>query len=562
MNNKNKKKTIMLLILILLIIGIGYATLKSTLTIDGTTTIKNNNFIIKFANIVQKSGSIEPTTAAKIGTGETSITFDVVLEHPGDYYGFSVDVINSGSLNAEIESFEMTQLSASQQKYLTYEITYNDGTNLKVGDYLAKGKTKTINVYLGYKENPEELPSKSEQTLSFKFKLNYIESNYTNPYEGQTVSVLGDSISTLKGYIPSTNRPRYVQTEAEAVDGLLYMPYEETWWGQVINDIDAELGINDSWAGSTVSNVSTTNSGDLGPDAAMASMTRIEKLDDNGTPDLILFYGGTNDIGHSRTIGTFDSTASYATTVDTTTTVYSTFTEAYTMAILRMKYLYPDAEIVSILPTYTSSYYTNDKLAQYNEAIKVICDYYDIKYVDLRLSGMTTEHLADGIHPNATGMDYISSYITKQITTIQDAQNTITPTVRETNNTHAQNLPENLTSETNLYTALTPEVGYFNQTEWLNQVSGYEVVSITIPVVPGDKIKSSSFDAANPLQPSSKGIRVTYLKDNTIVKSLAANETYAEYSTNGYITVPEGVNTICIPWWFASDDNWANILID
>ncbi|MBE6146252.1 MAG: hypothetical protein E7171_06475 [Firmicutes bacterium] len=568
-NNENKKH-ILIILLIILILGIGYATLKTNLNILGTTTIKNNNFTIKFANIVEKEGSVTPTKAATIGSGDTSLSFDVALESPGDYYGFNVDVVNSGTLNAELESFEITELTEAQQKYLTYEVKYSNGGAVSVGDILPKKSTNTIEVLITYKENPESYPTSSEQTLSFKFEVNYVETERDNKYDGSVVSILGDSISTLKGYIPSGNRARYVQTEAEATGGLLYMPYEETWWGQVINENNMVLGINDSWAGSRVSNTSTTNSGDYGPDAAMASMTRLQKLDDNGTPDLILFYGGTNDIGGAVTMGTFDPTASYATTLNTTATTYTNFVEAYSMAILRMEYLYPNAEIVVMLPTYTSSYYTLTELTTYNAEIIKICEHFDLKYIDLRESGITTSHLADGIHPNATGMDLISDYVTEKLNTNKSTTNSDSSSSnngadveRTTANTYAQTLPENLTSTTNLYAELTPKTGYYTATGYDNSTStGQKAVSIVIPVVPGDKIQSSSFNDSTPPTGGQAGIRVTYLKDNTIVSSFSPTEVNAEYVVNNYLTVPAGVNAISIAWWEADDTNWAYLLVD
>lgn len=66
-------------------------------------------------------------------------------------------------------------------------------------------------------------------------------------------------------------------------------------------------------------NSASSNSGDQGPDACMASITRISNLGSNGTPDIILFYGGTNDAGAGITIGTFDSTDNH-TAVDLTAT--------------------------------------------------------------------------------------------------------------------------------------------------------------------------------------------------------------------------------------------------
>ena len=229
--------------------------------------------------------------------------------------------------------------------------------------------------------------------------------NLTN-YEGKVISILGDSISTFAGYIPIADgfnlqhRPRYPQSN-------LFSDVNLTWWMQTITVLDAKLGINDSWAGSTVTNTITGNSGDLGEKAAMASLTRIQNLGANGTPDVILFYGGTNDIGRLLPLGSFDP-ATAPTEVDLTTTKWTTVADAYVDAIMRLQYYYPEAEILAMLPTYTASYYTNAKLAQYNTVFSAICEHYGIPYIDLRDCGISTANLPDGIHPDATGMDYIT----------------------------------------------------------------------------------------------------------------------------------------------------------
>ena len=228
-------------------------------------------------------------------------------------------------------------------------------------------------------------------------------------YEGKVISILGDSISTFAGHIPIADgfnlqhRPRYPQSN-------LFSDVNLTWWMQTITALDAKLGINDSWAGSTVTNTITGNSGDLGEKAAMASLTRIQNLGANGTPDVILFYGGTNDIGRLLPLGSFDP-ATAPTEVDLTTTKWTTVADAYVDAIMRLQYYYPEAEILAMLPTYTASYYTNAKLAQYNTVFSAICEHYGIPYIDLRDCGISTANLPDGIHPDATGMDYITKAV-------------------------------------------------------------------------------------------------------------------------------------------------------
>lgn len=399
-----------------------------------------------------------------------------------------------------------------------------------------------------------------------KYNIQYSDLGLSNlkSYAGKKVSILGDSISTLKGYIPTGNRTRYVQTQGQAINGLIYITYEETWWGRVINSTNMELGVNESWAGSCVSNTITSNSGDEGPDRHMASMARLEHLDDNGTPDVILFYGGTNDIGKNKTMGEFDSTASYATTLDTTSTMYASFVEAYTIAIKRMQYLYPNAEIISILPTYTKTYYDEARLIAYNDKIKEICNYFNIKCVDLTKSGITTSQLVDdGIHPTSEGMELIANYVIDTITTIQNesggennGDSESSSSIRTTANTHAQALPNGITSETNLWTTLIPEQLYYS-TEWSN-----EYPSITFAVKPGDKVVSNSIKASDVNGGGRNGIRVTFFNDDTVVKSLAPNEAYKEYATYGYLTVPAGANCVSVPMWKDNESSEVYLLID
>ena len=281
-----------------------------------------------------------------------------------------------------------------------------------------------------------------EEKYQINIKDIWSNFNINNPYEGAKVSILGDSISTLKGYIPETNRARYVQNESEAINGLINMNFEETWWGNLIEDLNMNLGINDSWAGSRITNTSTTNTGDIGPDRTISSMKRIENLGNNGTPDVIFLFGGTNDIGNNVDIGIFNSEIA----LDTTSTIYSNFADAYTITIKRIQYLYPNTDIIVLLPMYTSSYYTSENLNKYNKVIKEICEYYDLKYIELTECGINTgnlsNYLVDGIHPNAMGMQLIKNYVKNQIVNGQIEES------------HIQELPKNYTASANLVTKL------------------------------------------------------------------------------------------------------------
>ncbi len=228
-------------------------------------------------------------------------------------------------------------------------------------------------------------------------------------YADKVISILGGSTCTFAGYIPTADgfnlehRPRYPQ------DNLL-TDVNETWWMQVIAELHAKLGINDSWAGSRVLNTMDGNSGDLGEDAAMASLTRIQNLGANGTPDVILFYGAMNDIGGAVPLGSFDPDTA-PTQVDLIAKKWENLPDAYVAAILRMQYFYPDAQIVAMLPGPTASYYTEAERMEYCEVLAAICQHYGVTMVDLSTCGLTLDDMPDGTHPNAEGMDYITNAV-------------------------------------------------------------------------------------------------------------------------------------------------------
>ena len=315
---------------------------------------------------------------------------------------------------------------------IKYKITYNlnggSATNVKkytIEDEITLNNPKKKGyVFAGWTKSNE---STKENTVTISqgttgnitFEAHYKKITASEVLKNKKVSILGDSISTLKEYIPSTNRARYVEDESKASKDLIYIKKNDTWWGGLIEDYNMTLGINESWAGSRVSNTTDVNKGDIGPDKAMSSVTRIKALADNGTPDVIFFFGGTNDIGKSVKLGSFDSSESYATTLDLTSTTQNSFVEAYSIALNRLRYYYPKSTIIALLPFSTKTYYKDSKLSKYKDQMKDICDYYGINYIDLGKSGIKSSNLStylvDGVHPNAKGMELIKKYIISKL---------------------------------------------------------------------------------------------------------------------------------------------------
>lgn len=236
-------------------------------------------------------------------------------------------------------------------------------------------------------------------------------------YKDKTISVMGDSISTFEGYIPKADGTNLNHRKRYPQENLL-TDVKETWWMRIIDRLGARLGINESWAGSTVGNVIDGNVGDQGEDAAMASLTRIKNLGSNGMPELIMFYGGTNDLGRRLVpIGDTDDANLYQ--LDLEKTKWGTLLRAYAAAIMRMKYFYPTAEIAVIFPGYTYKAYSREDVDLLNAKLEVVCKRLDVKFVDLRECGITpenaAEYLPDKLHPNAEGMRLIADCIMKTV---------------------------------------------------------------------------------------------------------------------------------------------------
>ena len=178
MKKKSGKKVVLsLLALLLLTITVGYAALSTTLNINGTSKINNATWDVHFANLEVTSGSVSATKAATIDSGKTAIDYNVELIKPGDFYEFTVDVTNTGTIDAKLDDAPILNgVSAEQDVYTNYTVTYIDGTAIHANDKLAAGATKKLRVRVVFDRNitDSQLP-KEAQTLDLKFAMNYVQ---------------------------------------------------------------------------------------------------------------------------------------------------------------------------------------------------------------------------------------------------------------------------------------------------------------------------------------------------------------------------------------------------
>lgn len=168
-----------ILFVISIFIGVGYSYLNSNLGITGYSTIKNASWDVHFSNVNVQSGSVENGTYEITGNS-TVLNFQASLDEPGNYYNFTVDVNNTGTIDAMLGSLVNTGLSTEQAKYLEYTVTYSDGTEIKEKDLIGAATAETLLVKVKYKDDVAEsdLPT-DDQTINLQLNMTYIQADDT-----------------------------------------------------------------------------------------------------------------------------------------------------------------------------------------------------------------------------------------------------------------------------------------------------------------------------------------------------------------------------------------------
>ncbi len=173
MKNNKKRNNLLILLLLILFIGVGYAMLTTTININGTGKVKNAKWDVHFANIQVTDGSVTPTTAANI-TEKTTASFAVTLKKPGDFYEFTVDVVNAGTIDAMIEAFSKTPETVPD--CVNYTVTWANGETPKAYDSIPKGQTYKMKVRVEMlKDITADQLLTEEEILSLAIQLDCVQ---------------------------------------------------------------------------------------------------------------------------------------------------------------------------------------------------------------------------------------------------------------------------------------------------------------------------------------------------------------------------------------------------
>lgn len=209
---KRKDSICFFLIVLLLTISLGYALLSTDLTITGTSSLKGNSWDIHFENLKVSQGSVSLSTgdsAAVINpTTKTSVSYTITLSKPGDFYEFTVDAVNAGSIDGMVDTVsskmnnvEITTLPA----YLDYSVTYSDDVEIEQDHLLSADSTETYKVRVDFKKDisQSDLPT-TNQTFAFSFSVTYIQAD-----EGANPVSHPEIVYTVNKYNYSTTIPKW-----------------------------------------------------------------------------------------------------------------------------------------------------------------------------------------------------------------------------------------------------------------------------------------------------------------------------------------------------------------
>lgn len=387
--------------------------------------INNQRMIFSFPFNVSIDGTpyyaLGENVYPRIDAIESAFSIDCDYQtYSGGYIKASDGTVGGNSstgYTSYIDVSAFSEISCPIDHVATYQMAFYDANK----SYLS-GETKTpasatiwtIQVPNGAKYARLSFYLDVENTFYAKGVLNdfaaYVHSligDSGTKLKGKKLGIIGDSISTYSGYIPSGYAAFYPRNTVTDV--------EKTWWKQLLNETGMQLCVNASWSGSTISGDTTRSDGYVG-----CSDARVNALTDGSgnKPDIIIVWMGINDFGKTNGIncGSYDGTTAVSTATNITE-----ITEAFGVLLKKLESTYPNAQIFvcRILPeqfasemaaSYANGFPNinpndNISLPELNDHIERIANAFGCGVIPMDKCGATffniNTYTGDGLHPNA-----------------------------------------------------------------------------------------------------------------------------------------------------------------
>ena len=229
MRNKKRNKYLLLLALLLLV-TVGYALISTTLKINGTATVTKQTWNVYWGVPTVTEGSVTTTVPTRTqdsgDPANTKLVWTTTLDLPGDFYEFTVDAVNAGTIDVMITGINNT-VTPTLPDYIKYDVTYADGVAIGENHLLAKQTganptTEKYKVRVYYDEAAatastiNNMTSDTQYTFTFNVTYGQADENATSKPlwilpQGKTASTLavGDEICFSKDNTQCFNFIRY-----------------------------------------------------------------------------------------------------------------------------------------------------------------------------------------------------------------------------------------------------------------------------------------------------------------------------------------------------------------
>lgn len=232
LETRKKRNTIFGIVLVVVaLIGIGYAYLQTTLSISGTTKVSQNSWSIYWDNIHVTDGSVtgvQVTTAPTLSNNDTSVSFSVNLKKPGEFYEFTLDVVNDGTIDAMIDDIDFdVDNGGDLPTYLDFSVTYEDDVPLVEKQILKSESTnenvETYKVRVEFKKNitsNDLVDDENGETVVCTVDISYVQADSTAIPRKTDVYSIDDTMFHLNSGIPNGadtyNTSATAKSEADA----------------------------------------------------------------------------------------------------------------------------------------------------------------------------------------------------------------------------------------------------------------------------------------------------------------------------------------------------------
>ena len=150
------------LFILVFFISLGFAYLSANLNILGALSYNAASFDVHFDDLVLDSESYEGAVLPNLNQDKDTISMNFSFDKPGDKLVYTADIINAGTIDAQLGDLNITNnLSSENADLLDLSIKYLDGIDVKSGDVILNGTRKTIKVIVGYSTDIEvsDLPT-------------------------------------------------------------------------------------------------------------------------------------------------------------------------------------------------------------------------------------------------------------------------------------------------------------------------------------------------------------------------------------------------------------------